>query len=233
MGFEQVLAVGALALEQVGNGVEPQAVDAAIQPETQHVEHGLADARVVEVQVWLVAEEAVPVVAPRLAVPGPVRRLGIGEDDPCVAVALVGVAPDVVVVRGRLGVGARLLEPGVLIRGVVHDQLGDDPQSVPMGGGDELLEVLEDAVGRVDGEVVADVVAVVALGRREGGQQPDGGDAEILNVVELLDQAAEVADPVGVAVEEGFDVRPHTGSRPCTRVDPGCQGSRWTHGVRR
>jgi hypothetical protein len=74
-----------------------------------------------------------------------------------------------------------------------------------MGSSDELLEVFERAVGRVDGEVVADVVAVVALGRRERWQQPDRADAQVLDVVELLDQPAEVADAVGVAVVEGLD----------------------------
>ena len=54
--------------------------------------------------------------------------------------------------------------------------------------------------------VVGDVVAVVAQRRGTEGQQPDGGDAQVLQVVELLRQAAEIADAVGHAVEEGADV---------------------------
>ena len=56
-------------------------------------------------------------------------------------------------------------------------------------------------------EVVGDVVAVVAQGRREERQQPDAGDAQILQVVELLDQALEIADAVVVAVVERLDVQ--------------------------
>ncbi len=60
----EVLADRAFALDQVGNGVEPQAVDAAIEPEPHHLDHRLEHRRVVEVQVRLVVEEPVPVVRP-------------------------------------------------------------------------------------------------------------------------------------------------------------------------
>ena len=52
----------------------------------------------------------------------------------------------------------------------------------------------------------ADVVAAVAQRRRVHRQQPDAVDAEPLEVVELLDQPAEVARAVVVAVEEAADV---------------------------
>ena len=68
------------------------------------------------------------------------------------------------------------------------------------------LEVAQRAVVRVDVGVVGDVVAVVAQRRGIERQQPDRGDAEVLQVVELRGQAAEVADAVAVAVEEGPDV---------------------------
>ena len=65
MRLGQVLAVGALALEQVGHGVEPEAVEPEVEPEAQDLEHRLLDLGVVEVEVGLVAEEAVPVVRRR------------------------------------------------------------------------------------------------------------------------------------------------------------------------
>ncbi len=64
----------------------------------------------------------------------------------------------------------------------------------------------ERAVAGVDVGVIGDVVAVVPQGRGVEGQQPDGGDAQVLEVVEPLGQAAEVADAVAVAVLEGADV---------------------------
>jgi hypothetical protein len=68
VGLGQVLAVGALALVQVGHGVEAEPVDAHVEPVVEHVEHGRLDRGVVEVEVRLVGVEAVPVVGRR---PGP------------------------------------------------------------------------------------------------------------------------------------------------------------------
>ena len=85
-------------------------------------------ARVVEVQIGLVMEEAVPVVGAR-------RVSSHVQFDFSVSVKmmrhalvlLVGVAPDVEVALRRSGRRApRRLEPGMLIGRVVDDQLGDD-----------------------------------------------------------------------------------------------------------
>ena len=207
MGLGQVLAVGALALDQIGDGVEPQPVDAHLQPVVQSAQDLLHHGRIVEIEVGLVAVEAVPEIGLRLGVPGPVRLLRVDEDDPRVLVLLVGVAPDVVVALGRARPGAaRALEPGVLVGGVVDDQLGDHPQAAPVRLVDQPPGVLERAVGRVDGAVVGDVVAVVAQRRGVERQQPDRRDAQLLDVVELGDHALEIADAVAVGVEERLDV---------------------------
>ena len=81
---------------------------------------------VVEVEVGLVGEEAVPEVLLAHRVPGPVRRLGVDEDDPGVLVELVGVGPDVEVAVGAVGVAARLAwNHGCCVAGVVHDEVDD------------------------------------------------------------------------------------------------------------
>jgi hypothetical protein len=59
---------------------------------------------------------------------------------------------------------------------------------------------------RVDAVEVGDVVAVVAVGRRVERHEPDAGDTQADQVVDLLDQAAEVAAPVAVAVGVRLDV---------------------------
>ena len=153
-------------------------------------------------------EEAVPVVGLRGVVPRPVRRLRVGEDDADALVLLLRVAPDVEVALGRSGRRApRRLEPGMLIRRVVDDELGDDADAALVRLVDEALEVLDRAVARMDALVVGDVVAVVAQRRRIEGQEPQRVDAEPLQVVELAGQPGKVADAVVVAVEEGADVR--------------------------
>ncbi len=66
--------------------------------------------------------------------------------------------------------------------------------------GDEVVDIGERAVLRVDGLVVGDVVAEVDLRRGIHGRDPDGVDAEGLQVVEALGDAVEIADAVAVGV---------------------------------
>jgi hypothetical protein len=167
----------------------------------------VADAWVVEVEVGLVRVEPVPVVCLGHRVPRPVRRLKILEDDPDVTVLLGIVAPDVVVPPAPARpVATSMLEPGVLVRGVVHDQLGDHSQAAAVSLTQERLEVPQRAVGGMNRGEVGDVVAVVLAGRGAEREEPERGDAELLQVVEALGQAPEVAGPVPVAVHEGAHV---------------------------
>ena len=151
--------------------------------------------------------EPVPVVGLRDRIPGPVRGLEVREDDPRVPVLLGVVAPDVEVpLEAPDGGPPRLLEQLVLVGGVIEDELGDDPQPAPLRLADELLEVRQRPVVGMHAEKVRDVVPVVAEGGRIEGQEPDRGHAEVLEVVQLLGQALEVAFSVLVAVGERADV---------------------------
>ena len=104
VGLREVLAVGARTLVEVGHRVEPEAVHAHVDPERIASRIASCTAGVVEVEVGLVGEEPVPEVLLADRVPGPVRRLGVDEDDPGLLVELVGVGPDVEVAVRALGV---------------------------------------------------------------------------------------------------------------------------------
>jgi hypothetical protein len=71
---------------------------------------------------------------------------------------------------------------------------------------EELLEILHRPIRRVDPVEVGDVVAVVAERRGIHRQNPETVDAQLLDVVEPLDEPREVADAVAVAVHERLDV---------------------------
>ncbi len=203
MRLGQVLVARAFAFDEIGNRVESQPVDALVQPEVHDALDEPHHVRVVEVQVGLVAEEPVPVELLRDRVLRPVRRLGVREDDARAGVLRRIVRPHVIVALlvadRRL---ARGLEPRVLIRRVIDDELGDDAQSASMRLVDERLEILARAVVGMDVAVVGDVVAIVLAGRRIERQQPDGVDPQLLDVIELAEQSAEIADAIVVAVEE-------------------------------
>src|SRR5439155_23061064 len=95
----------------------------------------------------------------------------------------------------------------VLVGRMVQHQLGDDSNSALVGRGEQLLKIGQRAVGRVDARIFGDVVAVVLQRRWIKRQEPDDGDAEILQVVELLRQAPKVADAVADAVVERTHVQ--------------------------
>ena len=107
---------------------------------------------------------------------------------------------------GPVGSVAARLEPRVVGRGVVHDEVGDHAHPALVRLVDEVGEVLDVAVVRMDAEEVGDVVAAVAQRAREAREQPEAVDAEPLQVVELLGEAAEVAGAVVVAVVEPAQV---------------------------
>ena len=103
----------------------------------------------------------------------------------------------------------------------------------------EHLEILDRSVHWVNVEIIGDVIAVVLERRREKGQQPEAGDSQILQVVQLLNQTLKIADAVAVAVLEGTDVEfvderaplYHKGSAAlprCFAIEPSwCAASLW------
>jgi hypothetical protein len=192
-------------LEEERHRVDPEAGHAEREPERADLRDLVADRRVRGVEVRLLGVEAVEVPALRLLVPRPVRRLLAGEDQLLLVVRLL-VLPHVVVVEGRVAALARRLEPGVAVRGVVHDEVDDHPDAAVLRRAQHLGEVAEVAELLVDGVEVADVVAVVAFRRRVAGHQPQARDAEAGEVVDPVGEPDEVAAAVAVGVEEGLDV---------------------------
>ena len=92
------------------------------------------------------------------------------------------------------------------VRGVLRHQIQDHADAARSGAGHKSQEVVEGAVSRIDLQVIGDVIAVVAVGRGMEGQQPDAGHAQPGEVVQLVRQPREIADPVAVAVAKAFHV---------------------------
>ena len=127
---------------------------------------------------------------------GPVIRLA----------ATFGGPPDVVIAVGIVHGFAGLDEPAMLVRSVVHHQIHHQLDPTLMQPDQQLLPVGQGAEVIHDRPVVADIVPVVVVGRLVDGRQPDDVDAEILQIVELADDPAQVADAVAVAVAKAARV---------------------------
>ena len=182
--------------------VDPEPVDAAREPEPEVVEHRRPHRGVAPVQVRLLRQERViPVLAGRL-VERPGRAAELGNE--VVGRAAVGrrIAPHVPVAMRGAARRARVEEPRVVRRGVVGDEVQQDPDPALVCRGDQRVEVRQGAEHGIDVAVVGDVVAEVAHRRPEDRRQPDGVDAEPGEVVQPADQAPQVTDAVPVRVRE-------------------------------
>ena len=177
VGFGQVLAVRAFALDQVGNRVQPEAVDAHIQPELHYIPHFFPDFWVVIIEIGLMAEEAMPVIFFRDRVPCPVGEFGVYKNNAGTAIASVGLAPHIPVAARVDTRTARLLEPGMLIRGVIQHHFDDHPDTTLVGSFQKCLEVVQRAVTGMDRSVIRDVVPVIPQRGREERHQPDDSNA--------------------------------------------------------
>ena len=69
VGLGQILAIGPFALVEIRHGIEPQTINAHLQPVIANFLHRLMDGRVIEIQIWLMRIKAVPIVRFRNRVP--------------------------------------------------------------------------------------------------------------------------------------------------------------------
>ena len=88
---------------------------------------------------------------------------------------------------------------------------------------DQLLGILQGAEQRVDVAVVADVVAEVRHRGTKDWGQPDGVDAQPLQIVQVLDDPPEVTDAVSRGVGEAarVDLVHHRPSPPLQGLSGG------------
>ena len=86
----------------------------------------------------------------------------------------------------------------MLVGGVVHHHIHDQPQAALVHLRQQQVEVLHGAILAEDPAVVADVVAGVLVGAVVHGREPHGAHPEPFDIVEFLHDPADVADPVPV-----------------------------------
>ena len=189
--------------------VDAEAVDAALQPEPQRLLQVVVDLAVLPVEVGLFGVEQMQIPLAEVAVgfgdAGPRRAAEdrhpvVGRMD---AVGAGAVAEDVALPRVGAGArGQRGLKPRVRGAGVVGDQVHRHLDVARVGGLDQPVERRHAAEQRVDVTRVGHVVAVIGHRRHHHRVQPDGVDAERLEVIQPRRDAVEVADAVAVLIAE-------------------------------
>ena len=201
----------ALRLRDQVHHVEAKAAHALCLPEPHHVGKLGAHLGVVPVQVRLahVKQVQVPLVERGHVLPrapaklrNPVRGrfAGLGG-------RRVGRRIHKLVVRQVLGVaGQRSPEPLVARGRVVEHHVEHETDPARLRLARKLVKVRHRAEHGLHGAVVRHVVPVVVLRGREERGDPEVVDSQLLEVVQSLRYAPEVADAVPVGVVEAADV---------------------------
>ncbi|MNX95020.1 hypothetical protein D3C86_1272730 [compost metagenome] len=104
-----------LVVEIVVDGIEPETVHAAIQPEAHGFEKSILNLGIVKIQVRLRGEEAVHVILLAHAVPFPGRSAEHGKPVCRRRAIRLGIGPDIPVGLAVGAAGTAVHEPGMLI----------------------------------------------------------------------------------------------------------------------
>ena len=80
----------------------------------------------------------------------------------------------------------------MLIRTVIVDEIHDNADITLLRFGNQFFHIRKRAKGRVDARVVADIIAVVNHGRWIDRRQPERTCAELLQIIELFRDAAQI-----------------------------------------
>ena len=199
-----VLGVGALALPQERDGVEPQHVDAGVGQPEHRLGHRPEHGRVRVVEVPLVRVERRPHPALQRRFPGEAPGRGLREHVGQRALVGVGHGPvgERAVVRELAGVAAhRRARPAVLARGVVEHHVDAERHPLRPQRRGERGEIRQRPELGLHRAVVDDrVAAVVGLGPRvQQRHQVQVADPELAQVGQPRADAGErAAEAVGV-----------------------------------
>ncbi|MGZ2484766.1 hypothetical protein ACVITL_003289 [Rhizobium pisi] len=189
-----------LVAEIIVDRIQPEAVDAAVEPELHRLEHRILHFPAMEIEIRLRGQEIVLVILAAYAVPFPA---GTAEDrQPVVRRCTIRlrVGPDIPV-RFWIGPARPALdEPGMAIGGMRDHLVDDDLDAEPVRFRHHLVEIGKRPEDRIDVAVIGNVVAHIGHRRFEERGKPDRIDAEAGDIRQPAGNPLEVAEPIAVGV---------------------------------
>ena len=107
--------------------IHPESIDAPIEPEPEHIAHGLLHIRISPIEVRLLLQVRVVVVLAGHFVESPCRTAKLALPVVGRGTVRLRVSPDIPVPLWMELRGAALLKPRMLVRGVVRHEIKNDP----------------------------------------------------------------------------------------------------------
>ena len=182
--------------------VDPEAGDAAVEPEAVDLVEGVTNGRVPPVEIRLLRKKVVQVVLARVGVERPGRPAKGAQPVIRRAAVRLAIGPDVPIAVGGRARGPRVNEPRVPITAVVGHDVEHDLDVALCRFRDQRVGGGQVAENRLHPAIVGDIVANISVRRDRDRVQPDGIDAQPLQVVEAIDDALQVTDAIDVGVLE-------------------------------
>ena len=94
----------------------------------------------------------------------------------------------------------------MLTGGMARDEIEQHMQAVLMGCFKQLLHVFVGAIARRNGIVIGNIIAGIPERRGKAGIQPDSTAAKAADIVQLLDNALQVADAICIGIAKALRV---------------------------
>ena len=191
---------------EVGS-VDSKSVNTSVKPELDsRLIDGLSHFLQFPVEIWLLRNEQMQVVLVSFGdiFPGTTAK----DSSPVVwraflAIDDLGISPDVPF-SFRVGlVLFAFFEPGMLIAGVVDDQVEYQLHAELMNFINQFVHILESAEGWIYVFVIGDVITKICLWRIVHGREPYDVDAEIFEIWQGADGSWNITYAVAVAVLVG------------------------------
>ena len=198
--------------------IEPEAVDAALQPEACRVEHRVLGRLAVEVQIRLSRQEVVQIILPPPRVPFPCRAAENRQPVVGRRTVRLGIGPDIPVGLGIVARGAAFLEPRMLVGGVRNHLVDHHFQAEPVGLGDQRVEIRQRPEHRIDVAIVRHVISEILHRRLEERRYPYRIGSERGDIRQTPDNALQIADAIaiGVLIAARIDLIDHRAAPPVT-----------------
>src|SRR5437763_13184563 len=131
-------------------------------------------------------------------------RRSTGNTNPFIRMRRLLLGPDVPIAIFGICIGARLLEPWVLVGGVVDYEIDQNANAALFGAVRKLDEIAERTIARIDIIIVGDVVTIVST-RRSLTRQPNRSHAQSMQIIEAAHQSLEITSPIAASVHVGSD----------------------------
>ena len=190
----------------VDDRVDAEAGEPLVEPPVDHRIDFLAQLRIFPVEIRLLLMEHMEVALvrmPRKRFPDTAAEVGapVARNLSARAVLDVEVLPVF-----TLRILAGLSEPRMLIRAVVDDEIHQDVHIALFRFRDQPVHVLHRTEARVNVVVIRDIIALIGERRAVDRLEPEDIDAEILQIIELIDDARKIADAVPVRITEALRI---------------------------